>query len=316
VNDTTPNRKLSQVCSKFTKTSVAISDQQLETIYEYSKESESSKDKLFAALDSCMSILFGGDKGKYSIFVFSKEYYIYTNKFTLRVRLDASGTISKDYLANTYECFVAEEFLVQSIRAQIDWSKHKIPTHYEYDKNILKSLLSNMLKESYKNIICIKRMNEYGTLAKITFSGIFGNVKIIEEFMVDNRTIKVTEKVLSKPNAANYVIERGYYLFGLEKDIFAITEINKQSLIEHYSNYCVPVISHMFDVIAVHELSKNDIIDVVISGHINPAKLNNDNIRYTNLMSNDPKQLFATGLERQNQYNLGKKKSYWKAIED
>lgn len=315
VSDTTSNRKLSMVCAKFTKTSVAISEQQLDTIYAYSKEVDSINKRLYTILDKCLSILFNGDQSQYSIYIFTKEFYIYSSKFTIRVRAE-NGVISKDYLANSYECFVAEEFLLPSIKTQIEWARFELTGHFEYDKNILKSLLSNMLDENYREILCIKRMNDYGVISKITFRGIFNNVRIIEEFMLDNRCIKSVEKTLSKRNAAIYLIDRGYYIFGVEKDIFNLNSINKENMITHYSNYCIPVMQHMFDVIATHTMSKNDIIDVVVSGTLNPAKLNNENIKYTSLMQQDTKQLFAAGLEKQNKLGLkNSKKSYWKAVE-
>ena len=51
-------------------------------------------------------------------------------------------------------------------------------------------------------------------LIKVTFSGIFNNVKITENFMINNRVIKTTTKVLSKINTAEYLIDKGYYIFG------------------------------------------------------------------------------------------------------
>jgi hypothetical protein len=316
VSDTTSNRKLAQACAKFTKTSVAISEQQLDTLHAWWKETEAMKNRLYEALDKCLVQMFNGDRGQYSIYVFPREFYIYTSKFTIRVH-STNGVIGKDYLANSHECFIAEEHLVPSIRAQIDWARWKVPSQYEYDRNVLKSLLTTMLDTTYRDIVCIRRMNDYGTLTRVSFKGHFANVRIVEDFMTDNRVIRTVEKVLGKANAARYLIERGYCVFGVEKDIWAIEDIGRASLVKHYSNYCVPVITHMFDVIAAHEISKNDIIDVVVSGTLNPNKLNNEEgMRFTNLMTNDPKLIMSTGLERQNRLTLGKRKSYWKAIED
>jgi hypothetical protein len=315
VSDVTPNRKLAQICAKFTKTSVAISEEQLETIYEYSREIEGIKSKLYVALENCLLQMFHGERSQFSIYIFNKEYYIYTSKFTLRVSCE-KGVITKDYLANSYECFIAEEFLVQSIRTQIEWSRYQIPQQHSFDRNVLKSLMTRMLDENYRETMCLKRMNDYGTVTKVTFKGNFANVRIIEDFMLDNRVIRTVTKVLSKKNAANWLIERGYYIFGTEADIFKLETISRQSLISHYSNYCVPVMSHMFDVIAAHEVSKNDIAEVIAKGYLNPARLNNENgMRYTNVMTTDSKQIFSTGMDRQNSHNLGKKKSYWTAIE-
>lgn len=322
-SDITSNRKLAQVCSKFTKTSIAISEQQLDTLHKYSLEIESIKNKLYSILDYCMGILFNGDSSQYSIYVFNSDYYIFSVKFSLRVSKSITGKISKEYLANSYECFAAEEFLVPSIKTQIEWAKYKQAPHFDYDKNILKTLLQNMLEDNFREIICISKMNEFGTVSKITFKGVFNNVSIIEHFMLDNRTIKVETKTLSKRNAANYIVDRGYYIFGTEDDIFKINaetisnqtgKITKKQLIDHYSNYCIPVLNYMFDVISVHIMSKNDIIDFVVDENINPNKFNNHNIRYTSVSKLDPKAILNDKMK--SGMSNAQKKSYWRIIED
>lgn len=315
ISDKTSNRKLAHVCSKFTKTSVALSEQQLETIYSYYKESDIINKKLFIILDNCLSILFNGDKSQYSIYIYTSEFFIFSSKFSIKVSKSSKGIITKDYLANSYECFAAEEFLIPSIKAQIEWAKYKLPIKFEYDKNILKSLLQNLLETNYREIVCIKRMNEKGIVSKITFSGIFNMVKIIEEFMIDNRTIKSITKTYSKQNASNFIIDRGYIIFGIESDIINLIHINKKSIIAHYTNYCVGVLQYMFDIISMHNISKNDIIDVVVSGEINPTKLNNSAIRYSVVSKVDNKQILSKGLEYQNKQILANKKSYWAVID-
>jgi hypothetical protein len=315
--DKTTNRKLSQVCSKFTRTSTAISQEQLISIYDYVRELESINNRLYAALYDCMMKMFNNDDSQFGIYIYTKEFYLHSSKFSMKVAKTETGKITKDYLANSYECFAAEEYLFQSIKVQIEWAKHRLPIQYDYDKMILKSLLQQMIKESYREIICIKRMNDYGIVSKIKFTGVFNNVFIHEELMFDNRCIRSSKICLSKQNAAQYVIDRGYYLFGLEKDIHLLTDVSKKSLIEHYTNYCVPVLQHMSHVILEHTLSKNDIIDVVCSGILNPNKLNNKNIKYTNIKSDiNSRKIMNMMLEKQkHKFEFGKK-SYWKVIAD
>lgn len=317
INDKTSNRKLSQVCSKFTKSSIAISDQQLETIYDLYKETETVKEPLFLIIEKCLKVMFNGDKSQYGIYIFTDEFYVITSKFQFKVSKSATGQIMKDYLANNYECFVAEEFLVQSTRNQIQWAKYEQPINFKYDKSILKSLLVNMLTKDFRNIICLKRMNEYGILTKVHFKGVFANVTIVEEFMFDNRVIKTLTKTLSKKNAANYLVERGYILFGVEEDVFNFTgKITKKKLITHYMNYCIPVIKHMQDVIITHQISKNDIIDFVTSDTINPVKFNNHNIKETEIRQDVDSKDILKDVQQFNKHNLTNKKSYWKAVED
>ena len=314
--DKTSNRKLAQVCNKFTNSSIAISEQQLDNIFEYYKQSEIINNKLYIILDKCLLKLFNGDKSQYSIYIFNSEFFIFTSKFSIKVSKSSKGIITKDYLANSYECFAAEEFLIPSIKIQIEWAKYNLPQIYEYDKKILKSILHGMLKNNYREIICIKRTNEIGILSKITFTGIFAMVKINEVFMIDNRIIKSITKTLSKENAAKYIVDRGYTLFGTEKDITELIVINKKTLINHYNNYCVPVLQHMFDIITLHNIFKNDIIDVMVSGTISKHKLNNHNIKYSIIKQFDKKQILSKGLDYQNKKILSAKKGYWKVIED
>ena len=330
--ENTPNRKLAQVCQKFTKTSVAISESQLDTIYNYSKEIDNLNEKLYFALDSCLSVMFKGDKTKYSIYIFLNEFFILTEKFSLKVSRN-NGVIQKDYLANSYECFLAEEFLVPSIKTQIEWSQYKLNSGYEYDKNILKSLLSNLLNGDFRKIICVNKTffidDEWKTndkkdikLIKVTFSGIFNNVKITENFMINNRVIKTTTKVLSKINTAEYLIDKGYYIFGYEDDIIKLLEneiLTKKDLVEHYSRYCIPVIHFMNDIVTMYQLNKIDILEVLINGNLNPEKLNNHNIVYTSLINKNEfsvKDIFNNKQLKKIKDSLEThKKSYWKIIE-
>lgn len=318
--DKTPNKKLAQVCSKFTSTSTAISEDQLSTIFDYIQERETVNKKLYSALFNALLKMFNNDETQFGIYVYSDEFYIYSTKFSIQVN-NQDGKLNKVYLANAYECFIAEEGLINTIKEQINWVKHEMPIHYDYDKQILISLLNQMLKESYRDIMCIKRMNEYGIVSKITFSGIFNHVTIIEKSMLHNNCIKETRVTRSKLNAAKYIIERGYYIFGLQEDIFKFSlensKINRQSINKHYFNYCVPVLQHLESVIELHKESKNEIIDVLCSGILNPDKLNNNNIKYTNIKSVvNPRTLMNNISNKQKQFQIKNKKSYWKVIQD
>ena len=317
ISDKTSNRKLSQVCSKFTRTSTAINSDQLSSLVDYINEQEYINQKLYNVLFDNLKRMFNNDETQFAVYIFNSEFYIHTSKFSMKVSRDTSGKITKDYLANSYECFAAEEHLFGSIKTQIEWSKYKLPPEFEYDKTILSTLLLQMLKENYKDIICIKRMNEYGVLSKISFSGVFNNVYINEELMFDNRCIKSSKICLSKENASKYIIDRGYYIVGTETDVFEMINITKLSLTNHYSNYCVPVLQHMSEIISLHNLSKNDIIDVVYKGILNPNKINNKNIKYTNMKSDiNPKRIMQSMQDRQKNMLDKNKKGYWRAISE
>lgn len=315
--DITPNNTLSRVCKKFTSASVALSEEQLETIWDYIVESNAVQQSLYNALERCMMKLFNNDTSMFGVYVFANDVFIHTAKFSLRIRKDEKGKLSKEYLSNSYECFAAEPILAESVREQIAWAKYELPVKFQYDKTTLTSLLTNMLNNDYHSITCLKRMNEYGVVSRIRFMGTFNNVIIKEELMKDNNVIKSYQKVLSKPNAARYIIERGYYIFGLNDDVYkfmSVENINRSNITEHYCNYAVPVLKYMFDIITQHVKSKNDIIDIMIAGDIPEYRLNNRNIKYTSLVKIEARQMMNNIMLR-HQSSAGKK-SYWKVIED
>lgn len=110
----------------------------------------------------------------------------------------------------------------------------------------------------------------------------------------------------------------GYYIFGTESDVLKLIDVEnltKQIINNHYNNYCIPVLSHMQDVITLHQLSKNDIIDVIVSDTLNPNKINNHNIKYTSVSKIDSREILSKGLHNQNKNLITNKKSYWKTIE-
>lgn len=319
--DTTSNRKLAQVCSKFTKQSVAISEESLENLFNYINEQEKINKKLYFSLFECLKVIFNKDESQFAIYVFNNDFFIQTSKFSMKISREAEK-IKKDYLGNNYECFIAESELSKSVKEQIEWAKYKLPIQFEFDKKILENLLLEMLKGSDKNylkIICIRRMNNFGIISKIYFTGIYDNLNIHEDFMFDNRCIRTSKICLSKENAAKYVVDRGYYIFGYENDVHNFIEINKKSLVEYYSKYCITVMRHMSEVITLHNFSKNDIIDVVCSDGktLNPNKLNNHNIHYGDIKNTFSSKKIMNAMLDKNKKIKGSdnKKVYWKAIE-
>lgn len=320
-HDETPNRKLAQVCQKFTGASAAFSEDQLNTINEYVQEQEIINMKLYASLYESMLKLMHGDESQFAIFIFNTEFFIYSTKFSIRVTKDMNGMITKEYLANSYECFVAEEGLVDTMKIQIEWAKYQLPVEYNYDKKIMKNLLEKMLNKDYKNIVCIKRTNDYGILCKAEFSGIFSNVKITETYLKDNEKRRQTEICFGKKNAANYLIDKGYYIFGTNDDVNKVMDYRRDTIVNHFMQYTVPVMEHMSTAIQAHIMSKNDIIDVVCSGILNPHKINNKNIRYTEMKSiANPRSLMSSVAEINEADDKflqqgNQKKSYWKVRE-
>lgn len=322
-NDKTSNKKLSQVCSKFTRTSTAIDDTQLQTISDYIYEDNRIVQKLFTSLNKSLFHTFL-DPTRYAVYIFSNEFYIHTQKFKMRVSKSDTGVITKDYLANSYECFVAEMHLQDTIREQLDWSKYQLPVDFEYDKNILTSILLTMINESYKNIKCIKRMSD-SIYTEITFSGTFMSVYIHEKFYFNKEVVHTTIKCFGKPNAAKYIINRGYYIFGTihDIDVMFARDFTKETLIKHYSNYCIPVEQHMSGVIMLHVTNNNDIIDVLTAGTINPQRINNKNAKYTMIKGNSLNQKDVMNTMKKlantivdNKINKPKLLTYYRAVND
>jgi hypothetical protein len=319
IADKTNNQILSRVCKKFTNSSYAISEESFDSLFEYVKFKEEMHNELYTVIYQCLEKIFPNDN-EFGIFIYDTEIFIYTTKFTLRILKNEKGQISKEYLGNTGECFAAEEYLAPTIKTQIKWADFKIPDDFKYDKDILKSLLVNMLNENYKDTICIKRMNEYGVVSKIIFKGIFSNVYVIEQYYIGNTFLTEKTKCFNKKNAANYIIERGYYISGSEKEVLELMlneKLNKSLLVNHYCGYTILVMKYMKDVVEAYNKQCNEIIDVACNDfQINELKLNNANIKYSNIKAGKDysitKQLMSKALRKQNK-NLNSK-TYWKVV--
>ena len=75
----------------------------------------------------------------------------------------------------------------------------------------------------------------------------------------------------------------------------------------------------MFDVIALYEIERKDIINFLLTGHISPDKINNDNIMYTSILSKDEfkiKDTFKNQLMKiTSSLESNKKSNYWSVTE-
>jgi hypothetical protein len=316
MKDVMDNRKLSRLCQKFTSSSAALSEDQLSSVFGYVEEIESITRKLYDSLFDCLYDMFNGDETQFAIYVYTNEFIIHSSKFSIKVSRDEHGKIMKEYTANSFECFLAEEGLIPSMRAQIEWARYFSPNRYNYDKNILVSLLAKMLKDDYKSVNCLKRMNRYGVVSKITFSGIFNNVYITEEFLTDNRVIRTSKVCMSKENAARYVVNRGYWLFGNFEDAVKVVDVTRDNIVSHYTNYCVPVMHHMKDVLKLYQQEKNAIIDILLSGNIHPSRLSNKDIKFSTSRKVDARALMMEMAKKADKDAYRRKKTYWRVMED
>lgn len=243
-SERTPNDKLGQICRKMTRLTMSVTKPQLQSVHRYIEEINDIQHKLYQSLYKCLMNVFDFDDDKFAIYVYTNEFYIFSERFNMKVSKTPEGRITKDYLSNSYECFMAEEYLVKSIREQINWAKYQQPLVYDYDKNILKGILLGLLEKEYRDTVLLKRPDKSsanGTVSKITFSGIFRMVKIKESFMFKGKEIYSHERTLSKFNAADYLINKGYYLFGLSDDVVEFVDLNQQQTVNHYMKYTIPV---------------------------------------------------------------------------
>ena len=104
LNDKTPNKKLSQVCNKFTRTSIAITETELSNIIEYIEEQSIVTQKLYLTLHNCMFEMFSENlktnelpTDKFAIYVLNKEFYIHTAKFSIKVYRNELGKYHPGY---------------------------------------------------------------------------------------------------------------------------------------------------------------------------------------------------------------------------
>lgn len=322
--DVTSNQKLARVCSKFTKTSMAIDEEQLKSIGNCILSEIDSIKPLSASICNELSKQFSDDM--FAVFVFRNEFFVTTNKFKLKVEKDETGKITKEYMANNYECFIAESYLKQTINEQLRWSIYKEPEDLSYERQILKGILHTMIQslimnksKDFKAIRLMPKPNVYAEIIINSFA--LGRVHFTEKFIFNGIIAHEYKRDYGVSNAINYIINRGYFIFGSvhDVDILFVKDITKDILISHYSNYCIPVLKHMQDVVDLYVQTKNDIIDVLVNGILNPLKLNNRNIKYTRLKGNSiNNKEIMNQIKKQSTNNIvvgeSKKLSYFGAI--
>ncbi len=319
LNDKTSDTKLYNICRKFTESSPSIGYDQLNDVLDYYNEITQRGKELFDPIHKILNSLYNSDETQFSIYVYLTRFYIHTSKFSMKV-FKTNESISKEYLSNSYECFAVEPYLSKSVKQQISWFKYKTPENFSHIIDSLKTLLNKLLNENFREVTCFKRMNDYGCVSVITFSGVFDNVYITENFMLDNKIIKSNKLCLSKNNAAKWIIEEGYVLFGYKKDVSQLLKdidekgISRELLINHYTKYCVNILDYMRPVIGKYEQHNNDILNVVLNDEIN-VKLHNDEIKYTNLVGiGNANRLVRSINDRIKSDNQDNVKSYWEVI--
>lgn len=283
LTEETTSQKLNLLLRKFTGKGDSIDPIQLKDLDRLLKEDSRFVKSLADPLKRSMETMYANTK-EYAIYVFNDEFYIFSKKFKMCIRKKFDNqtkmdTIEKQYLSNSYECFVAEGCMSASIRAQIEWAKYETPPEFKYERELIRNLLLNMLNtkyqdvQGYKYIKGLKRMSHPGIYSEVTFSGVFNNVYIIERMYHGSILVHENRRCMSKENAATYLVNRGYYIWGTIDDVDRIFvesrnigHINIKSVIDHYANYTTPIQKHMQPIVEQYEQNRKVTIDVLCGG--------------------------------------------------
>jgi hypothetical protein len=285
--DHTSNIKLTQVCSKFLKVlGISIDNTSfMDDILSIDSHQKKIYDKYYELLEEMFP------STSFALFVFTNEIIIHTPKFGLKI-INNNGSIEKQYTSNSYECIVAEQELSKICNELIDWIRLK-----PKPSNSLISILTNLLNKEYRNVVCFHLHGNNKTIIK--FTGIFNNVYIIENLYVDNHLIMTNKRCLSKEKAAQYIVERGYYVFTTDNQYHPLQELEKL-----YLPHTVSVIETMTDIVAVCEINIMEVRDITLNGYVSSEKISND-IVITNLKDVPDMTYLASK-------NTGK--GYWEVI--
>lgn len=324
LSDITPDNILYQVCKKYTQHSSVIGFDQMFELEDYIDHEEENVRKLHDSISQCMDVLYENNKDIYAVFVFNDEFYVHTHNFGMRV-FKKDGSISKDYISNSYECFVAEPFMKPSIKKQIEWCKYTLPHRFIHVRDILRTLLLRLLDEDFKNVVCIKRMHEETeTTSYVTFTGIFENVYIKEKFFHKKEVVKEYTKCMSKENAAKYLTDKGYYIFGFREDVdrllhdFETNPYQKATFLKnHYNKYCINIKDFMKDVVSSYRAYNREIINYVLNGV--PSDKICSEIKVTTLKglaSRDVKKVIKTININIKKHDKNDTKSYYDIISE
>ena len=227
--DKIDDNNLYRVCRKFTKNSNVLNEQELYDFNKYITHVDKQLKTTYKTFTKCLDSLYTDKKDAYAVYVFNEDIYINTINFSLKI-FKQDGRIFKDYINNSYEALVAEKYFVPSIRQQIEWCKYKISNDFKAITDNLTNLLKRLLERSFRNIICVKYMDNNIT-AKLKFSGVYDNIYIKQSLYHGKTLVKEDTKCLSKERAAEYIINQGYYIFGFENDVNKLLEQFEEHII-------------------------------------------------------------------------------------
>jgi hypothetical protein len=249
------------------------------------------QDCLYTAYHSLLSDMF--PNMPFGLFVFSDTVIIHTPKFGLKIS-NNNGAIEKQYTSNSYECIIAEQELSKVCMELIDWVRKKPAS-----SPMLVNILFNLLSINYHPIVCFKKHGNH--LSTIHFTGIFNNVYCIENLMINGKTIQTSKRCLSKEKAAQYIVDRGYYVYVTDN----VYPEKIEDLENVYTPHIVSAVDSMKPVTTLVQINMEEVKDIVLNRYISREKLN-DTITITPLKDVPDMSYYIRD---------GKGKNYWSAIQ-
>lgn len=216
-------------------------------VVEYVTLIKDEEHKLRTAINNAMADA-GINKDTFRVYVFNNEWSIMSNSFSITTKAipmhkpkkfeiynvtNEEYTLSKTYNADAKRCIRFEHFLSQTFGEQMNWLElqgkikkieSRPDTHPDGTANrarmaMKKYLLTYLKTKHFSEIFCYKR-HSAGAFTKISFKGVFKNVYVIEQFyyiLNDKINLNDTRQTcMSIENAVDYILDRGYYVFGDE----------------------------------------------------------------------------------------------------
>ena len=275
--------------------------------------------------------MFEGNTDHFSIYVNMEDIHILTARFSMRIT-KKEGMIVKEYLNNHKWCFKAEEYLAKIANVFVEWLEYELPAIHNYDVEILSSLLADKLNNDFRNTEVFGRVFESENnkdfttrpITRITFKGMFRLVRFTEDFLVAGRVIHSTEKTMSKQNAARYLINKGYYIFGDKGEMVDVIEeriLTRKQLMEGYLKHTTPIMEYMRPIVEAWQNNRRNLIACAAFDTENPmlyakGKIYTTQTKSKKNMSLRTIEIYNKKKIRKMEDNLKsrKKTSYWEVI--
>jgi len=295
-NDVISDNRLNSICGKFSDKFAELGIEKLKGengLIDYINEIEKNSENLYKSLNKCLEIIYPinekNNEKHYSVFIFNSNIQIHTSKFSMKIYKTENNKLSKHYESNSFECFQAEKYLLDSMKDQINWVQYNQPIMFNKIKKNLSNILEKLLKEDHTEVICIKKMGGLNSdnVSMVTFTGMFDNMYFVNELRSNNKIIRKYKKCLSIKTLSEYLIDEGYYIFGYYQDVLELMnqvennkELFEEKIINFYIKYSSDVKNYITPIIDIYKKYNQDIIKFILSDEVDKMALGT-NIRVT-----------------------------------